>query len=263
MSRPTKIILVDGDIVLHVAATSAEKAVDWGDGILSSYADITRAEQLVDIAVADILERTGGTEVRFALSDPDHRWRPLILPEYKSGRKKAKPLVYRNLVTYAKKVYDAQVIPWLEGDDLLGLWATEGGERGAVVWSEDKDLMTVPCFLYRGRGADPTLITEDEADINHLTQALTGDPTDGYPGCPKVGPVGARGVLAAAGEPRERWGAVVRCYAKARLTEGDALAQARVARILRDGEHGPPGREGADDIEYVTGVQVWDPRSAR
>ncbi len=67
-----------------------------------------------------------------------------------------------------------------------------------------------------------------------MYQTLTGDSTDGYKGCPKVGPVAAARLLEPLmGEPAGMWIAVLLSFKKAGLTEADALVQARVARILR------------------------------
>ena len=64
-----------------------------------------------------------------------------------------------------------------------------------------------------------------------MLQTLTGDPTDGYPGCKGVGPVGATKALQ--GHPEGHWGAIVALYEKQGLTEADALLNARMAYMLR------------------------------
>lgn len=253
-------VLIDGDIIVHKAAAAAQTAVDWGDGYVTSHADVKRGKQLVDLAVAQVRERTQAGEIRVALSDPEHRWRPLVLPTYKANRAGPKPLILPTLVSYITEVYGGEVVPWLEGDDLLGLWATEDGREDAVVWSPDKDIASVPCTLYQGKGSDPLEVDLALADLNHLVLSLAGDTTDGYSGCPKVGAVTARRELLAEAEPMERWGVVVRRYLKAGLTEEIALTTARVARVLREGEYVSPGGSPGDDFTYVTGVKLWTPQ---
>jgi len=66
-----------------------------------------------------------------------------------------------------------------------------------------------------------------------LLQALTGDSVDGYPGCPGIGPKRAERLL----NKETSWETVVAAYAKEGLDEEYALAQARVARILRWDEY--------------------------
>lgn len=118
--------------------------------------------------------------------------------------------------------------PGLEADDVLGIWATRGGIDPIIV-SDDKDLKTIPGKLYRQgelEEIDPVF-----ADYYWLSQTLTGDTADGYPGCPGIGAVKAEKVLK--GCKGTMWEAVVEAYEKAGLTAEDALIQARLARILR------------------------------
>ena len=70
----------------------------------------------------------------------------------------------------------------------------------------------------------------EEADNFHLIQTLTGDPTDGYGGVPKVGAVTAKRLLDKNGYT---WETVVTCYEDAGMTEQDALMNAWMARLLR------------------------------
>ena len=81
-----------------------------------------------------------------------------------------------------------------------------------------------------------------------MMQTLTGDTTDGYTGCPGIGPKTAEKILQAAlaegtteanpAQLREiYWQHVVKAYAKAGLSEEEALTQARVARICRNSDY--------------------------
>jgi 5'-3' exonuclease len=126
----------------------------------------------------------------------------------------------------------------LEADDVLGIFATR--DPKAIICSMDKDMKTIPCNLWNG--TDLLKVSEAEADYFHLHQTLTGDTTDGYPGCPGIGPVKAAKLLDAPMKPElltevrvpALWKVVVVAFEKAGLTEEDALRQARLARILRD-----------------------------
>ena len=42
---------------------------------------------------------------------------------------------------------------------------------------------------------DGSVINEKEANYFHMLQTLTGDPTDGYKGCPNIGKVTAEKIL--------------------------------------------------------------------
>ena len=88
-------------------------------------------------------------------------------------------------------------------------------------------------------------IPEEEADKNFLMQTLTGDPVDGYSGCPKIGAVNAARIM----DKDCSWNAVVAAFEKQGLTAHDALIQARVARILRAGDYDFKKKE----------VKLWTP----
>lgn len=120
------------------------------------------------------------------------------------------------------------------------------------------------------------IVTEEQADYFHLLQTLAGDPTDGYAGCPGIGMQTADEILRDTphivvpvesvvtrgprkGEPQTKWvkqegdytpwQTIVSYYAKAGLTEEDALQQARVARICRASDYDFKRKE----------VRLWTP----
>ena len=80
-------------------------------------------------------------------------------------------------------------------------------------------------------------VSQSQADRQLYEQILIGDPADGYKGCPKVGQVAARKLLASCHSETEMWRQVLEAYLKAGLTEEYALQMARCARILRKGEY--------------------------
>lgn len=241
MPKSTKgpALLVDGDIVAHRACEAHTEAAALDDqGDLWGYVTHVRAAtERFREDVAATARELGCGEVYIAFSTHPN-WRHSVLPSYKSNRKGTmKPPGYKALKDAVREFAEYTVVekPGLEGDDILGILATHPDlveTKARIVWSDDKDLKGIPGTLYRGSAAFPVEITEDEADLFHLTQALSGDVTDGYKGCPGIGAVTAARMLGAV-EPRNRWGVVVGAYKKAGLTEDDALAQARVARILR------------------------------
>ena len=66
-----------------------------------------------------------------------------------------------------------------------------------------------------------------------MFQTLVGDATDGYSGCPTIGPVAATKLLGFCSDQTAMWDLVTSTYRKKGLGEEEALIQARVARILR------------------------------
>jgi DNA polymerase-1 len=101
-----------------------------------------------------------------------------------------------------------------------------------MIISDDKDMKTIPTKIYRPMSNEFLDISFAEADKNFLTQALTGDSTDGYKGLSGVGIKKAEAILGS----RPHWGAVEDAYLKAGYTKEEALTQARLARILRSSD---------------------------
>ena len=71
----------------------------------------------------------------------------------------------------------------IEADDTLGLLATSGD--GYMIWSIDKDLMTIPAYHFVD--GEVKIVGEAEADYWFFYQTLVGDSTDNYKGCPNIG----------------------------------------------------------------------------
>ena len=222
------------------------------------HCDAKAAKEQMVASIETIKETLKADEMIFALSNYDNPFRKLVLPSYKSNRKATrKPVVWGELRAYLKDTYVWKEKPRLEGDDILGILATKQAvadkNREKIIVTIDKDLLTIPGLHYNMRKTELGVmeITQAQADKMHMIQTLTGDPTDGYKGCPKVGKVGAEKILGDCEPTYEAmWPQVVKAYAAAGLSEEVALQQARVARILR-----------AEDWDFKNErVKLWEPR---
>ena len=125
--------------------------------------------------------------------------------------------------------YNTIIYRRLEADDVLGILGTSNPDT--IIWSEDKDLLTIPARHWLN--GEVVTITEAEANYNFFFQTLVGDNTDNYSGCPTVGPKTANKLLSFGC----RWDTVVDAFKAKGLSEEVALENARLARILRDGEY--------------------------
>ena len=230
-------LLIDGDVVLYEVCLACETATDWGDDMWTLHADFKEAKQRFDSWVAGMQDTLKANASTIMFSDRAN-WRKEILPTYKSNRKgKRKPLIFKELRIYAEDTYQCVTMPKLEADDVLGMFATGPqypGEEKIIV-TIDKDLLTIPglCYYYNKPEDGILSVSEEQADANHLVQAIAGDPVDGYSGCPGMGMVRSSRII----REEATWEKVVSVYEKAGLDEQDALLQARVARILRHGEY--------------------------
>ena len=258
--------LIDADILAYQAAAVSETPIDWEDGMWTLHAFEQEAINAFESTLKTILKKVEATQYLLAFSDKDN-WRKEVLPTYKSNRSGVRrPLLLKFLREYAQKNHDSVSIPTLEGDDVIGIYATFKSKlepvREFIICSLDKDLKTIPGKHYNFGKDEFFEISEHQADYWHMVQTLTGDTTDGYQGCPGCGPKTAEKILQKALEegtpwanPKQLreiyWQHVVKAYEKAGFGEEEALTQARVARILR--------AEDYDDIQKK--VILWTPTS--
>ncbi len=241
-----RILLIDADVVAYKAASACEKATHWGEGYWTWHADENEARANVEAQLTEIMDTLGGKSMKLCLTDSEGNFRRSVLPTYKGNRATVKkPLVLKSIKQWMLDEKDAYFRPGLEGDDCMGILSTWSGLKGEkVIYSIDKDMKTIPGLFCHRLEDGVKEVSEAEADYWHLYQTLIGDTTDGYSGCPGVGPKKAEAILAQAqlegltkGHVKMLWAAVVETYRKAKLGPEEALRQARVARILRASDY--------------------------
>jgi DNA polymerase-1 len=238
-------ILLDGDIWLHRACVVSSSKTEF-DGQLLWVMDPKEGDRWLRLELRKLRRRLGASRVVVAFGDRTANFRKGLYPAYKHNRAATpKPPGFHELEALIRKNADVASEPRLEGDDILGLLATKAGATDRrVVVSVDKDLLQIPGEHYNPDRDEFSTVDEDLARYRHLTQALTGDRVDGYPGLPGCGPVRAKKILA---EPT--WASVLGAYEKAGLTAEDALTQARLAFVLRQGFYDRKTKE----------ISLWNP----
>lgn len=228
---------------------------EWDGEVLAD------AEAAVENAFTQISRWTdmaGCDKPVVCLSDREGRNFRKQLTEYKSHRHD-KPVCYWQVVEEIEKYFRVERIPGLEADDVMGIMATSPKltDRSVIV-SLDKDLKTIPAMIFNpDKDKEPWRQTPGGAHRFWMYQTLIGDTTDGYGGCPGVGPIKAEAILNkphnlirktrvltkgknkgkqevkwVEGGPTDLWSSICAYYRKAGLTEEDAILQARLARIL-------------------------------
>ena len=228
-------LLVDTDIIAYKVASVNQIDFDWGDGYNSRILHRPRAKEQAVRIIEDLLVTLKADHAIMCLTDKEN-FRYDVLPSYKGNRKGVeKPEMLQELKDYLAERYESFIRPSLEADDVMGILSTHPtlikGKK--IIVSEDKDMKTIHGWLFNpAKDKKARLVTGEQADRYHMLQTLTGDATDGYKGCPQIGPKKAE-VILDAHEPHEWWDAVVRTYEAKGLTEEDALVQARVACICR------------------------------
>jgi DNA polymerase-1 len=246
----SKKIYIDGDMLLYRAAFAAEKEIRWDDDIFtvhSDFSDLKDSYIMVTDCICEILDayEDNGDEITMVFSDR-YTFRHELNLLYKAHRRdKRSPLGINDLREWACDEWKSLRVDRLEADDVLGIIGSRDPD-GSVIVSGDKDFATVPCTWYNFLKDDLRKITKMEADFQHLVQTLAGDATDGYFGVPRVGLKTAEKILNKDGA---EWQTVVNTYEKAGMTEEDALLNARMAFILRDGYYNKETKE----------ITLWTP----
>lgn len=227
-------LLIDGDQFIFKAAAAVEREVCWDE---HNHALVSNADEAWDNLV-DMLDRVFErfeTKHHLLCFTNSPTFRAKIDSNYKAHRQTRKPLCYAKLRERVCLHYEVQWEKGLEADDVMGLHATapQGPNVKQIVVSQDKDMKTIPATVWDGENL--ITYTEAEADYWHMYQTLVGDSSDGYKGCPGVGPVKAEKILMPNKlyAPMYGWEYVKMAYSSAGLTEEDALRNARLARILR------------------------------
>lgn len=234
-------LMVDGDIVLFQIGRVTEDVTQFGDELMESY-DLDSAIRMIGVELDNISKKTGykREEIIFAISS-DTNFRKVHFPTYKSNRKKVrKPLglkaMRQHMLDNAEE-YQTIMMDALEADDVMGMYGTlpEGMEDNVyAIYSQDKDLFTIPCKQWDFKASKFIHPTELESIHFLYTQVLTGDPVDGYKGCPKIGKVKAARALTGLKDELELLEACHKLYFKHYGTQAkdELLKQIGQARIL-------------------------------
>jgi DNA polymerase-1 len=235
------ILLIDGDIVAYKAAAGSETPIDWGDGLWTLHAYEPEVALRLDTFISNLVDEAPVQDCIIALSDKEN-YRKELAPYYKANRTNTrKPMLLHWAREYLKDKYNTIIYRRLEADDVLGILGTANTDT--IIWSEDKDLLTVPAKHWLG--GEVVEQSLEQADYQFYAQTLAGDNTDNYLGCPKIGMVTAKKLL----DADCSWSTVVEAFASKGLSEAVAIENARLARILRNGEY------DTDTCE----VKLWKP----
>lgn len=221
--------LLDADVIVYRSAAGAQE--DWGGEIVCD------ARKAIDSALEMAQQwwkLSKCQDVLLCLTDRTQpTFRHTLSPAYKAGRVD-KPVAYWKVLDALEENFPTRRIVGLEADDVMGILATEPKADKPVIVSIDKDLLTVPGRLLNpDKAKKPWRISKHAANLWWMQQSLMGDSTDGYKGCPGIGPKRALQLLAGCPDLSSMWAAVKEAFGSRGLDEAEALLNVRLARILR------------------------------
>ena len=221
-------LLIDTDFVAYKSAQACEECIDFGDDVVIAQSDFKETLKVFERELRKIQTAMMDDEIILYFSSPQN-FRKEIFRDYKGHRNRRKPLGYKRLVNHCRDNYNVVIRDGLEADDSLGMDATKHPSVDNIIVSPDKDMRQIPGVLWDMTN-DVEEITKEDGDRWHLIQALAGDATDGYSGCPGIGVKRASDIL---NKHKTPWSAVCKAYEDKGLSDDDALMNARLAKILQ------------------------------
>ena len=237
-------LLIDADFIVYKSCAAAETEVDFGDDVILVTSNFSDALSATYRELTKIRDQFGSFTPLILFFSDTKNFRKKILPEYKGHRNRKKPCGYKRVINRLKDEFEVIIMPELEADDAMGIYATQN--PGNIVVSPDKDMRQIPGELYNLD--EKFTVSKESGAAWHLTQCLSGDQTDGYGGVPGIGVKRAETLFNKEGYS---WKTVVKAFIDKDLTEEDALVNTRLARILT-----------VDDYDFTKNRPIlWSPSS--
>ena len=218
-------LLIDADFIVYKCCAAAESEIDFGNDVILVTSLFSDAYGCVRRELNRIANKFDSFSEHILFFSDSVNFRKNIKSDYKGHRNRKKPCGYRRVINALKDNYEVIIMPTLEADDSMGIYATQN--PGNIIVSPDKDMRQIPGRLFDMNTC--TLITSNEGAKWHLIQSLAGDQTDGYSGVPGIGVKRAESLFKDKGYS---WKTVVNAFAEKDLDEDVALVNARLARIL-------------------------------
>ena len=218
-------LLIDADYIVYKNCAAAETELDFGEDVILVTSNFSDAYNATTKELTKLKDEFGGfPDIKLFFSDTKN-FRKKITPSYKGHRNRKKPCGYKRVINRLKTEFEVIIMPELEADDAMGIYATQ--YPGNTIVSPDKDMKQIPGTLYNLD--EKFTITPDGGRAWHLIQCLSGDQTDGYGGVPGIGVKRAETLFNKEGYS---WRTVVKAFKDKDLKEHDAITNARLARIL-------------------------------
>lgn len=244
-------LLLDADMLLYQTVASCETEIEWMPDIITTHLPVKQAQSMFKDLVAQKEKQAKATQTTLCWTS-ETNFRKKVDETYKGNRvtnHRRKPVGYAATRVWAEEAFPSECWYSLEGDDVLGILATRNQDK-TVIWSGDKDLQQIP-GKHLDNDGNVYNISQLQADVYFYRQTLTGDTTDGYPGCPGIGPKTAEKLISEKDfTEASAWRTVVEQYKKKGLGADYALTQARLARILRNTEY------TFDELQLWTPLQI-------
>ena len=178
------ILHIDGDIILYRPCCVLNDDSDY---------DRSKIAEIIENQIADMMREAGCSSYRIFLTT-NTNFRDHLVDDYKANRKDVeRPINLKWAKKWAVANLEAVYHPYLEADDLLGIWHGDN----TVIWSLDKDLRQIPgkhlddstrkviTVSALGKIQDHGKKVYFDGECGFYLQLLTGDSADYIVGCGK------------------------------------------------------------------------------
>lgn len=222
-------LLIDADYIVYKSCAAAEYDIDYGNDVIVVGSKFSEAYANTIRDINRVRSNFFDSEVILFFSDSIN-FRKRVDPAYKGHRNRKKPCGYKRVINNLHDDYKVIIMPELEADDAMGVYATSNDD--CIICSPDKDMKQIPGQLYNMD--EMFTITKQDGWQWFLIQTLAGDQTDGYSGAPGFGVKTSAKFF---GDNGYTWNSVLDAFIQKGLTEEDALKNARLAKILTSDDY--------------------------
>ena len=120
-------LLIDADYIVYKSCASAEYDIDYGEDVIvvgssfkEAYANTTRELDKIKSEYFD-------SNIILFFSDSTN-FRKQVASDYKGHRNRKKPCGYKRVINKLSESYRLIIMPTLEADDAMGIYATSNDD---------------------------------------------------------------------------------------------------------------------------------------
>ena len=139
-------LLIDADYIVYKSCAAAETEVDFGDDVILVTSNYSDAYSATCRELTKLRDQFGSFSTLILFFSDTKNFRKKILTSYKGHRNRKKPCGYKRVISQLKTEFEVIIMPTLEADDAMGIYATQN--PGNIIVSPDKDMKQIPGDIY-------------------------------------------------------------------------------------------------------------------
>jgi hypothetical protein len=118
-------LLIDCDYIVYKCCAATETEIDFGEDLIVVTSNFSDAYGMVERELATIANDLGCFDDSILFFSDSVNFRKSLDPAYKGHRNRKKPCGYKRVINKLKEEYPVVIMPTLEADDALGIYATK------------------------------------------------------------------------------------------------------------------------------------------